>query len=245
MRRLIIWASILLVLLGAARVPSAAAQGCDECREIQQELRQAGFERPASDARPSPPAPLVRIVLYWLDGCGHCHEVLEGILPQMQQKYGAQLEVRLVEIVSVEDIAAFYTVAEQYGYTRGSAEVPFLMIGDRTLVGVERITAELPDAIESCLAEGGIAWPAPRPTPALQPTALPVEPTAVDASCGLALACTEPVAAASAGIEPAGVRTTGIAGTGKPWLAAGGAVGLLAVTLLVYLGVRRLPGRGT
>jgi glutaredoxin len=244
MRRLIIWAFILLVLIGAAPVSSAAAQGCDECREIKKELRQAGFERPESDARPSPPAPLVRIVLYWLDGCGHCHEVIEGILPQMQQQYGAQLEVRLIEIVSMEDIAAFYTVAEQYGYTRGSAEVPFLMIGERSLVGMERITAELPNAIESYLAEGGIDWPAPRPTPAVQPTALPVEPTAVDASCGLALACTEPVADASAGVEPAGARTTGVAGTEKPWLAAGGAVGLLAATLLVYLGVRRLPGRG-
>ena len=95
MRRLIIWTFILLELVGVP-VLSTAAQGCDECREIKKELRDAGLDRPASTAVPTPPAPVVRVVLYWLKSCGHCHQVLEGILPQMQQKYGAQLVEELL-----------------------------------------------------------------------------------------------------------------------------------------------------
>ncbi len=236
MRLIVIWTLTLLALVGAAAQP-AAAQGCDDCAEVKHAARVSGLEPTQPDARPSPPAPAVRVVLYWLEGCGHCHEVLEGILPQMQQKYGTQLEVRLIEVVSMEDIAAFYAVTEQYGYTRGSAEVPFLLIGDRTLVGVERITAELPNAIEHYLAQGGVDWPAPRPTPA-SPQAT------TDASCGLVAACTETVVDATPGAGPAGAQPSGAAGTAKPWLAAGGAVVLMAVTLLAYSGVRRLPGRG-
>ena len=69
-------------------------------------------------------APVVRAVLYWAEGCGHCHEVLDGILPEMQERYGPQLAARLVEVVTLEDIAVFYDVAEGYGYARGRASSP-------------------------------------------------------------------------------------------------------------------------
>lgn len=158
MRLATLWGLILLILAAACGV-SIAAQGCDDCREIKKELRDAALNKVAPIAGVSPAAPVVRVVLYWAEGCGHCHEVLDSILPPMQEKYGPQLETRLVEVVSMEDIASFFDVAEGYGFARGRAAVPFLLIGDRALMGVEQIERDLPGLIEIYLAAGGVDWP--------------------------------------------------------------------------------------
>ena len=77
---------------------------------------------PATIASPlaAPPTPLpaesipvakVRGVMFWKDGCAHCHEVLENVLPPLQEKYGDQLEILLVEVVTMEDVDRLYEVA--------------------------------------------------------------------------------------------------------------------------------------
>lgn len=136
-----------------------------------------------------PAAPVVRVVLYWSEGCGHCPEVLDGVLPELQRQYGEQLEVRLVEVLSLEDITAFFDVAEGYGYARGKAAVPFLLVGDRALMGVEQIRRELPGIIAQRLAAGGADWPALTPASA-GAAALP------DDACSFFAPCPTPTPAA-------------------------------------------------
>lgn len=160
LREAILWCLVILMLVAVHDAP-VVAQGCDDCREIKKELRDAALNRSTPVAGAPLTAPVVRVVLYWAEGCGHCHEVLDSILPQMHEKYGPQLEVRLVEVVSLEDIAAFFDVAEGYGFPRGKAAVPFLLIGDRALMGVEQIERDLPGLIETYLAAGGVDWPDP------------------------------------------------------------------------------------
>jgi thiol-disulfide isomerase/thioredoxin len=158
-RALTIWGLVLLVL--ATGFGAAAAQGCDDCRELKQEYRDGALNRytPAA-ARPTA-TPSVRMILYWSNECGDCDDVLDGVLPRLQEHYGAQLEVRLVEVVSMEEISAFFDVAESYGFARGKAAVPFLLIGERALSGVEQIEAELPQLIDARLVAGEVDWPAP------------------------------------------------------------------------------------
>ena len=105
------------------------------------------------------PQPVVHAVLFWMNGCPHCHEVLENVLPPLQEKYGAQLEVLLVEVISMEDVNRLYEVAASYGISRDRVGVPFLVIGDRVLIGSRQIPEELPGLIESQLAAGGVGWP--------------------------------------------------------------------------------------
>lgn len=102
----------------------------------------------------------VRALLFWQDGCPSCHDVLANVLPPIQQKYGARLEIILVEIRSVEDVERLYTIAAQYGLTRSQTGVPFLVIGEHALVGPAAIRAELPGLIEGYRAQGGVALPA-------------------------------------------------------------------------------------
>lgn len=101
----------------------------------------------------------VQAILFWMDGCPHCHDVLDNVLPPLEEKYGDQLEITLVEVSTGEDIEGLFEAAAAYGIPRDKVGVPLLIIGDRVLVGSGQIPAELPGLIESYLAAGGVALP--------------------------------------------------------------------------------------
>ena len=204
-------AGLLLLLLLAAPYSALAAQGCEDCRDLKKEYRDSALAR-YTPAPASPTAvPKVQAVLYWSKGCGHCEAVLEGVLPELQEKHGAQLEVRLAEVVSMEDITAFFDVAEGYGLARGRAAVPFLLIGDRALMGVDQISSELPGLIDTFLAAGGVDWPK------LKAKEAPGQLTApAGAGCTVGTPCVDaaiassvsPASEKSATAIPAGVAVT-------------------------------------
>lgn len=103
--------------------------------------------------------PVVHIILFWMNGCQHCHDVLDDVLPPLQEKYGAQLEILLVEVIGLDDVNRLYDVAATYGIPRDRVGVPFLIIGDQALVGSQQIPEELPGLIERYLARGGVERP--------------------------------------------------------------------------------------
>ncbi|MDZ7843508.1 MAG: vitamin K epoxide reductase family protein [Anaerolineales bacterium] len=102
---------------------------------------------------------IVHAILFWMDGCPHCHDVLDNVLPPLEEKYGTQLEITLVEISTREDIEGLYETAAAYDIPKERVGVPFLIIGDKVLIGSGQIPAELPGLIESYLAAGGVALP--------------------------------------------------------------------------------------
>jgi uncharacterized membrane protein len=105
------------------------------------------------------PQPVVHAILFWMNGCPHCHEVLDNVLPPLQERYGAQLEILLVEVVGKDDVNRLYDIAATYGIPRDQVGVPFLILGDQVLVGSQQIPEELPGLIERYLAQGGIDRP--------------------------------------------------------------------------------------
>ncbi len=96
--------------------------------------------------------PLLRAVMFWMNGCPHCHFVLDEVLPPLQEKYDGRLQIQLVELASVEDIDRLYLAAATLSIPKDQVGVPFLMIGDRVLVGSDQISSELPGLIEQYLA---------------------------------------------------------------------------------------------
>ncbi|MFW6098107.1 MAG: vitamin K epoxide reductase family protein [Chloroflexota bacterium] len=114
---------------------------------------------PGSVVAAQPPSPVVRAVMFWMDGCGHCHDVLDNVLPPLQARYGEQLQIHLVEVTSAEEVEHLYTIAANFGVPRQNVGVPFLLIGNAALVGSQQIPAELPGLIEQHLANGGIDYP--------------------------------------------------------------------------------------
>jgi uncharacterized membrane protein len=107
----------------------------------------------------SVPAASVHAVILWMPGCPSCQEVLENVLPAIQGKYGQQLEIQLVEVVTREDVDRLYEIGASYGIPREEVGVPLLVIGQHILIGSSQIPAELPGLIEAYLAQGGLDWP--------------------------------------------------------------------------------------
>jgi len=90
-----------------------------------------------AELKPAPElaGPVVRAVMFWMNGCPHCHEVIDRVLPPLKQKYGDQLDIRLVEIVTDQDVARLYQTAAALGIAKERVGVPFLVVGDAVLIG--------------------------------------------------------------------------------------------------------------
>lgn len=102
--------------------------------------------------------PVVRAVLFWAEGCSHCHVVIDKVLPPLQLKYGDQLQIAMIE-VSGENYAYFRQIEDAAQLPAERRGVPALFIGDRILVGSEEIPRELPGLIQQYLAAGGVDYP--------------------------------------------------------------------------------------
>lgn len=103
--------------------------------------------------------PVVHAVMFWKAGCGHCVETINEILPPIQHKYGAQLELRLVEVVTMQDVDALYAIATANDIPKEKVGVPFLILGETILIGPEQIRQQLPTLLDDYLTQGGVDWP--------------------------------------------------------------------------------------
>jgi len=125
--------------------------------------------------------PTVRAVLFWSKNCPHCHVVMTQTLPPLQERYGAQLEVRTVEVSDPAHYELWVRAIEMFHVPPERQGVPMLFIGDTVLVGSREIPEKLPGLIEQYLAAGGVDYPAiPGLDIGLTPTATPTptpEPT--------------------------------------------------------------------
>jgi cytochrome c biogenesis protein CcdA/glutaredoxin len=100
--------------------------------------------------------PVVRALLFWAEGCPHCHVVLEEVLPPLQEKYGEALEIKTLEVSTPENYELFLAAEEMYQVAADRRAVPTLFIGDHVLVGSYEIAEGLPGLIEEYLAVGGV-----------------------------------------------------------------------------------------
>lgn len=77
--------------------PTPTIKACHICgEEIIPEATPTAAEAAKKDEA------VVQAVMFWMDTCPHCHVVLEEVLPPLQQKYGDQLQIRLIEVKSEE-----------------------------------------------------------------------------------------------------------------------------------------------
>jgi uncharacterized membrane protein len=147
--------------------------------------------------------PVVHAVMFWMDGCPHCEDVIENILPPLQQKYGAQFDLFMIEVKGQEDINLLYQVAESYGIPKEGTGVPFLIIGDKVLVGSDQVRDQLPVLVEDYLTQGGLDFPsnpiladvlpAPEPAPTSELAAQPQANSAPEPVSVVETASPEPV----------------------------------------------------
>lgn len=104
-------------------------------------------------------SPVVRAVMFWMDRCPHCHQILDDFMPLLTRKYGDQFQLHLVELVTSQDVDQLYQIAAAINIPKAQVGVPFLIIGNQALIGSDQIPAELPGLIEQHLAAGGLDYP--------------------------------------------------------------------------------------
>jgi uncharacterized membrane protein len=136
--------------------------------------------------------PVVRAVLFWSDGCPHCHYVIDEVLPPIQEGYGEQFQLKLLQVEHPANQLLYQRAVETYHIPPERYGVPCLIIGNRVLVGSQEIPDRLGTEIERWLAAGGVDYPA---LPGL------ADAPALD-MCGTAR-CADVAAATPAGLPPA------------------------------------------
>jgi len=102
-------------------------------------------------------SPVARILCFVSETCPECQAVKEGVLRDLQDGYGPQLDVKFLEIDDSENAELLFRLEEQLGVT--APETPVLFLGDYVLSGQEQCEAELADRIAEVLAMGGSEFP--------------------------------------------------------------------------------------
>lgn len=110
-------------------------------------------------ATPAQETPTVRAVMFWLSTCGHCHDVMDHVLPPLQRQYGNQLDIQLIELKTNADFQKLSALAVKYGHSGEGVGVPLMVIGEHLMIGAAEIPAELPGYIETYMSAGGVDYP--------------------------------------------------------------------------------------
>lgn len=101
----------------------------------------------------------VRAVLFWMEGCPRCDEVVRGVLPPLYERYGDALYVHMEEVVGLEEVERLFGVGQRLGLRKEEIGVPILLIGDQTLAGADEIGKRLPRLVERGMKGTGIDFP--------------------------------------------------------------------------------------
>lgn len=103
--------------------------------------------------------PVVRAVLFYSTTCGHCEIVIEEVLPELDARYGTQLQIFGVNTHTDIGNHLFENFIISYNIPPENQVVPALLVGDHILYGSQQIPEILPGIIDEGLLSGGIPWP--------------------------------------------------------------------------------------
>jgi uncharacterized membrane protein/thiol-disulfide isomerase/thioredoxin len=115
------------------------------------------FVVPSPNAQAQSPQPIVHAVLFYSPTCPHCQHVINDTLPPLMQKYGNQLEITGVDVTQPQGQTLFLAALDKFKLLDGG--VPFLIIGDKYLMGSADIPEQLPGLIDTYLTQGGVDFP--------------------------------------------------------------------------------------
>ena len=110
-------------------------------------------------AAPTAPPAVVRAVLFYSPTCPHCHQVMTVDLPPLIQRYGSQLQIATVNVLTPGGQALYQATVAHFALPDNRLGVPTLVVGTHVLVGSSEIPGELPGIVDRGLAAGGIGWP--------------------------------------------------------------------------------------
>lgn len=99
---------------------------------------------------------VARVIVFYSPTCRHCIEVIDNILPPLQDTYGDQVEIQLLNLTDPLSYQVYLALHESQPHLPNG--VPQLYIDQYVLVGTLEIAENLPIMINECLAKGGCDW---------------------------------------------------------------------------------------
>lgn len=101
----------------------------------------------------------VRGVLFWMEGCPRCDEVVNSVLPPLYERYGGALYIHMEEVVGLDGVEKLFGVGQRLGLRKEEIGVPILLIDDQALAGADEIAKRLPRLVERGMKGVGIDFP--------------------------------------------------------------------------------------
>ncbi|MDI7274426.1 MAG: cytochrome c biogenesis protein CcdA [Anaerolineae bacterium] len=115
---------------------------------------------------------VVRGFYFYSPDCAHCEVVAEEVLPLVQDRFGARLELRMFDIREPSNYSLLLALEERYSIDE--VGLPEVFVGPDVLVGEEAVRTGLVALVEKHLAAGGVDFPTQDlPVPVSTPSATP------------------------------------------------------------------------
>jgi uncharacterized membrane protein len=129
---------------------------------------------------------VVQVVLFYSPTCGHCHHVIQNVLPQLSEKHNSEeewvflgeppgeetselppivglmgdvLQILFINAATPLGSELFGSALLQFEVPENRYGVPNLFIGETSLVGSVEIPELLPGLVDEALEKGGLPWP--------------------------------------------------------------------------------------
>ncbi|CAK0741376.1 putative membrane protein [Gammaproteobacteria bacterium] len=114
----------------------------------------------ATTAAVTAPLPAVRAIVFVSPHCPLCQDLYAYLLPSLLERYGNRLELAQVDVTQTAGAAVYQAAVAPYGIGTWR-ENPTVLVGKKTLVGLDAIAATLGDGFESLAVSGSSAtqWP--------------------------------------------------------------------------------------
>lgn len=99
------------------------------------------------------PSADVVIIMFWMEDCAHCEEVLNTVLPNVVKQYDDQIFIYPIELKDIESVDRFYQMAERLGVSKNNIGVPLAIVANQVLTG-DQIKSKLSERINTAIQDG-------------------------------------------------------------------------------------------
>jgi cytochrome c biogenesis protein CcdA/glutaredoxin len=102
---------------------------------------------------------VVRMVYFTAEDCPHCAAVVKDVLTPLQNEYEERIQIKVVEISQPANYEMLIRAEEMFGVSAEERGLPTLIVDGLVLIGEDDIREQLECLIDTCLMQGGTAWP--------------------------------------------------------------------------------------
>jgi uncharacterized membrane protein len=103
--------------------------------------------------------PVVQVVFFFAPTWSNYQQIITGDLPPLRAKYGAQLEISMLDVSTDKGQAVYLAAVQKYNISTDRQQAPTLIIGSTALVGPQEIAAQLPGLVDKAVKAGGSPMP--------------------------------------------------------------------------------------